>query len=346
MYSINFYKIFQDMADPDRIIVCLGAILFVSIIGYIIGPISGNANPWLWSILDKLFGFARKSYKVERSSASLSFRGVVFGLMYIIASGVIGFGAWYGLTHYYPSLALEILLLSFTMTGGAVWLALSKLHQALKEGSKLEKGSYRPIAISARKNLNTTDDYGITRVGVAYMPKAFDKGLVAPVFWYLIGGLPLAYLYAGMACAAWALSKEGYSKNFGDFILRLEKIFGLLPNTIAGLFMAVAAIFTPTARITRIFPYFFKRQGKASYAEGGFPLTTVAYALGISLGGPVEDLEGSVIRHGWFGPKDATARLDKNHINRAIYMSLMAYVLILAVLVAGLLAWKLYGPEV
>ena len=345
MHSINFYNLFKDVADPDRIIVCLGAILLVSIIGYITGPLSSNANPLLWGFLDKLFGFARKSYKVERSSSSLSFRGGLFGMMYIITAGFIGFGLWFVETHFYTSLPFEIILLSFTLTGGAVWVSMAKLYHALKEGSKLEKGSYRPIAISARKNLNSTDDYGITRVGIAFMPKAFDKGLVAPIFWYLLGGLPMAYLYAGMACAAWALSKEGYAKNFGDIILRLEKIFGLLPNTIAGLFMALAAVFTPTARITRIFPYFFKRVGKAKYAEGGFPLTTVAYALDISLGGPVEDLEGSVIRHGWFGPKDATARLDKGHIKRAIYMSVMAYVLVFAALMGALLAWKLYGEN-
>lgn len=346
MYSINFYNIFKDIADPDRIIVAMGAILLVSLIGYITGPLSGNANPLLWGGLDKMFGFARKSYKVERSSSSLSFRGVLFGLMYIITAGAIGFGLWYFTTHYYTSLPFEILLLSFVLSGGAVWVSLAKLHQALKEGSKLEKGSYRPIAISARKNLNTTDDYGIARVGIAFMPRAFDKGFVAPIFWFLLGGLPMAYLYAGIACAAWALSKEGYSKNFGDFILKLEKIFGLFPNTLAGLFMALAAVFTPTARITRIFPYFFKRVGKAKYAEGGFPLTVVSYALDISLGGPVEDLEGSVIRHGWIGPKSATARLDKGHIKRAVYMSVMAYVLVFAALMGALLAWKLYGTEI
>ena len=107
--------------------------------------------------------------------------------------------------------------------------------------------------------------------------------------------------------------------------------------------MMVAAIFTPTAQVSRVFPMFFKREGRAKYAEGGFPLTAVAYALNVSLGGPVEDLEGSVIRHGWIGPEGATARLEKGHIKRAVYMSVMGYVLVFAALVAGLLAWKLYN---
>ena len=340
MQSINFYNLFASVGDSDRILVCMGALLFVEIIGFIVGPLLGNANPWLWVLLDRLFGFGRKSYKVEKSASSLSFRGGLFGSLYIITAAVIGFGVWYVLTHFHYTLPLEILFLVFTLTGGAVWVAMTKLHQALKEGSRLEKGTYRPIAISTRYNLNSTDDYGITRAGVGYMPKAFNKALVAPLFWYLIGGLPAAYLYSGIACAAWALSKEGYAKNFGGFVLKLERLLGFLPNIIAGIFLMLAAIFTPTAQVSRVFPLFFKRQGRAHYAEGGFPLTVTAYALNISLGGPVEDIDGSVIRHGWIGPKSATARLDKGHLKRAIYMSMMAYILVFAALVAGLLAWK------
>ncbi len=343
MRSINFYKILADVADPDRLIIAMGAILLVSILGYITGPVGGNANPALWKFLDTLYGGARKSYRIERSVSSLSFRGILFGLLYILTALGIGMLAFYGLHYYYHSLPVEILLLSLCLTGGAVWVSMAKLHQALREGSRLEKGSYRFIAISTRTNLNTTDDYGIARVGVSYMPKAFDKGLIGPVFWYLIGGLPLAYLYAGIACASWALSKEGYAKGFGDFVMKIEKLFGYLPGVLSGLFLMAASLFTPTARITRSIPLFFSRTGKAKYAEGGFPLTVAAWALNVSLGGPVEDLEGSVLRHSWIGPSKASARLDKAHLKRAIYMSVMAYVLVFAALLAGLLAWKLEG---
>lgn len=343
MQSINFYNaIILTQGLSDRILVALGALLFVSVIGYITGPIAANANPPLWTLLDRLFGFGRKSYKTTRTNSSLAFRGFLFGILYIATATALGVAALFALK-YYPSPLLEIFFLSFALTGGAVWLSLAKLHQALKEGSKLERGSYRPIAVSTRSNLNTTDDYGITRVGISFMPKAFDKGLVAPVFWYLLGGLPLAFLYAGIACAAWALSKEGYTKSFGDFLLRLESLFGIIPNFIAGLFVMVAAIFTPTAQITRVIPMFFKRGGKARYAEGGLPLIVTAWALNVSLGGPVEDLDGSVLKHGWVGPPNATARLEKGHLKRAIYMSLMAYVLFFAALVGLLLAMKLFS---
>lgn len=341
MNSINFYNMLHEVANSDRILVALGAFLITVIIGFIIGPIAGNANPPLWKLLDKLFGFARKSYKLERSTSSLAFRGTLFGILYITLAFALGVGGLYLIDHHYPFLVLEVFFLSFILTAGAVWVALSKLHQALKEGSKLEKGSYRMIAVSMRNNLNSTDDYGITRVGIAFMAKSFDKGFIAPLFWYLIGGLPIAFLYAGIACAAWALGKEGYARNFGDIVLKIEKLFGFLPDIIAGIFLMVAAIFTPTAQVSRVFPLFFRREGRARYAEGGFPLTVTAYALNVSLGGPVEDLEGSVIRHSWIGPKSATARLDKGHLKRAIYMSVMAYVLVFAALVGGLLAWKM-----
>lgn len=343
MHSMNFYNLLLlTHGLSDRIGIALGAILFTTIIGFIVGPIMGNANPPVWALLDKLFGFGRKSYKVNRSPSSLALRGFLFGVLYIGCAAFLA-SVSYLIAREMRHAALDVILLSFTLTGGAVWLSLSKLHQALKEGSKLERGSYRPIAISTRSNLNTTDDYGITRVGISFMPKSFDKGLVAPLFWYLIAGLPGAYIYAGIACAAWALSKEGYAKRFGEFLIRLESIVGIVPNFLSGFYLMLAAVFTPTARITRVLPMFFKRGGKAHYAEGGLPLVVTAWALDVSLGGPVADLEGSVLKHGWVGPPNATARLDKAHLKRAIYMGIMAYILVFASLMVALLFTKIWA---
>jgi hypothetical protein len=65
MHSMNFYNLLLlTHGLSDRIGIALGAILFTTIIGFIVGPIMGNANPPVWAFLDKLFGFGRKSYKV------------------------------------------------------------------------------------------------------------------------------------------------------------------------------------------------------------------------------------------------------------------------------------------
>ena len=191
-----------------------------------------------------------------------------------------------------------------------------------------------PIAVSTRTDLNSTDDFGITRVGIGFMAVSFDKALIAPLFWYLIGGLPLAYLYAGIAAARWALGQGRVRQRSWRCRPVAGKDIRFVPYLIASKFMIMAALFTPGAQLSRAVPGIFK--GHTPYAEGGALVTIVAWAMNISLGGPVQDLDGSTLKRAWVGAPNATARVDKGHLRRAIYMSIMGYVLLVAALVGGI----------
>ena len=342
--SHSFYKIIGEVGSEDRLLTAIMAVLLVAIVGLITGPVGGNANPLLWNVVDRVFGgLARKTYNTDRSPSSLAFRGGFFTIFYIVLAFSIGAG-FHLLNRSYPLAGFtEPVLLSLVLTGGTVWFALNKLYHALAEGKKLTKGSYLPIAVSTRNNLNTTDDFGITRVGVGYMAQIFDKGLIAPIFWYLVGGVPLAYLYAGIMAARWGLGKEGFAKGLGNMALWLERLFGFFPYLISTLFVVAAALFTPGAQLSRAVPGLFGSAGRAPYNEGGLPVTATAWALKISLGGPVEDLDGSVLKRTWVGPKDASAKVDKAQLRRALYMSVMAYVLVVAAMIAGIVAWRYFG---
>ena len=344
MTSHSLGKIIGEIGSEDRLLTAVIALILVAVAGLLTGPLGGNANPLLWNVVDRVIGgVARKSYNVARTPSSLKFRGGFFTFFYVMAAVAIGCAAHMIVRSYALYGFTEPILLSLTLGGGAVWFSLNRLYHALGGAKKLEKGSYRPIALSTRSNLNTTDDYGITRVGIGFMAQNFDKALVAPLFWYLVGGLPLAYLYAGIAAARWGLAKDGFAKGLGDIALWLERVFGFVPHLFSGLFMALAALFTPGAQLSRAVPGFFSRTGQAPYHEGGLPVTATAFALKISIGGPVEDLDGSVIKKAWVGPKDASAKVDKAQLRRAIYLSVMAYVLLAAAMIGGIVLWRFLG---
>ncbi len=67
----------------------------------------------------------------------------------------------------------------------------------------------------------------------------------------------------------------------------------------------------------------------------------MAYALNVSLGGPVEDVSGSVLKRAWVGSSGSTARVDRRHLRQAIYMSIMGFVLVFFFVVLGALMWKM-----
>ncbi len=323
--------------DPARLPVAAAAVLIVSAGGALLGPFAASANPILWRAIDFLYGpLGSKLDNTERSRADLLTRGTIISFTALGLAFLAGV-FFQTLSVHYPAWKLpEIVALVLIMSAGAIWFALTRLYKALNS-KNLIKGAFYTIAKTTRTNLAANDEYTITRVGIGMAAKGFDKGIVGPILWYLIAGLPAAYLYAGLAALAWRFGKEGYTKGFGSTALALEKLMGWVPNAVAGLLLAAAGFITPTAGMGRaLFGLMPGHAGRAAYAEGGAPVTALAYALRVSLGGATQDLDASAIRRSWAGPKGATAKLDAKHLHRALYITVIAHLLFFCALVSAI----------
>jgi adenosylcobinamide-phosphate synthase len=334
-----FNTLHSEIMDPDRIPIAILAIVLAAILGVITGPLASNANPFFWFLIDKVLGgFGDKLDKVKRGVADLAMRGfaiTVLGLGFGLLMGRI----YAGLVLEQPTYgAMEIVLLSTLITSGSVWYALLQLYFALEKKQAL-KGAYLSISRTSRINLNAGDDYGITRAGMGLAARTFDKGLVSPVFWYLIGGLPTAVIYTTLAALAWRFGKDGFSKGFGTIPLVLERLLGFIPSLFAAMLITVATTVTPTAAIHKGLASWFRLRNKATYEQGGFPLSALAWSLNVSLGGASQDLSGSAIHGAWVGPEGATARIDHKHLRRAIYINFAATILLMATL-CGAYLWS------
>lgn len=336
-----FQEIHAQILNPDRIPVAICAILIVSVFGAIIGPLGGNANPFFWRAIDLLFGpLGSRLDKTERKTGDLATRGMVITILALILGFMVG-QFFQSLSKHYPNfLIVDIVALSIIMSAGAGWFALVRLYKAL-QSKALVKGAFYTLAVTTRNNLSTADEFTITRVGIGMGAKLLDKALVAPVIWYLIAGLPAAYIYATAAALSWRFGKEGFTKGFGAPALALENLLGFVPNVFSGLLIGLGGLLTPTAGMTRsLISLFPAKKGHARYEQGGSPVTAMAYALNVSIGGATQDQDGSAIQRQWAGPEGATAKLDAKHLHRALYILVMAHLLFLAGLLGAVV---LYG---
>ncbi len=321
---------------PDRIPVAIAALALCVMIGMVTGPLAGNANPVLWRVIDLLFGpLGRRLNNTERSVNELAVRGfflTILGMGFaLILSRLAG-----SISYSYPQWRIaETLMLCLTMSAGAVWFAQLRLVQAI-ESEKTLKGGFLTIARTTRTDMTGSDEFTMTRLGLGLGAKSFDKAVVGPILWFLIAGLPGAYLYAGLAALSWRFGKEGYSKGFGTMALTLEKLMGFIPNLFSAVFIAMAGLFTPTGGMTRAMAGLGPVKNRARYEEGGMPVTTLAYALDVSLGGPSRDLEGSAIQRNWVGPEKATAQLTARHVYRGLYLVFIAHILLLVSLLGAI----------
>ena len=329
--------------DPDRIPTILAAMLLCVVIGMITGPMTGNANAFLWQFIDRIFGnLGDKMDKPSRSQPDLIFRGFIITMLVVLVMGAMGKG--------FESIAManplggftEVLLLSLSLSMGAVWFSLLKLYFAQeqeKSQGKPVKGAYLGIARSTRTDLTASDDYGITRAAMNFAARSFDKNMVAPVIWFLIAGFIGVCLYTGMAALAWRFGKDGATKGFGATALALEKLLGFFPAVLSGILITLAGLFTPTAKLHKGIAAWLGHKDRARYSQGGFPLSAMAWSLNVSLGGPAKDLKGDGVKVPWVGPKGATAKNDHKHLRRAIYINVIAHILFIATLLS-LYVWS------
>jgi adenosylcobinamide-phosphate synthase len=331
-----FSNIHAYLIDPERFTIVLMAVFLTAIIGIITGPVHGNANPLYWKVIDMLFGrIGLRLYKRQRKFSDLAFRGLILTTLVVFFSCGVGvIASDLAVRHYFYGLT-QIVILSTLMTSGTVWYGLLKLFFALKEGSIGER-EYYTIAQSTRTDLSSSDDHSITRTGMGYAARAFDKGLVAPAIWFIIAGFPGAFLYSGLAALSWRFGKDGFSKGFGSLPVAMEKLMGYVPMIFSGSLIAIAGLFTPTGGMTRAIMALLKQAKHAKYEEGGLPVTAMAYSLNISIGGPVQDLDGSSIHRDWIGPEGASAKLGISDLKRAIYIIFMAYLIFIVTLLSSM----------
>ena len=334
-----FFQWHQYIFEPQRIPFALAALFIVMIVGAVMGSMAGNANPFIWLVVDKLFGSAgEKLDRTHRPRADLLFRGFLVTMLALVIMLLLGEIVHIPLEFApYHSIA-EVLSLSLLLTGGSVWFALLRLYFALEKEDVVKSGVYYAIARSTRKNLAAVDNFGITRSAMGYAVRSFDKGVVAPVIWYLIGGLPLALVYSVLAALAWRFGKDGFSKGLGIMPLALEKLLGFVPSLLAAVFINLAALFTPTAKTGKALASWWAMESKATYEQGGYPLSVMAWALNVSLGGAAQDLSGSAVKGPWVGPEGATAKNDHKHLRRALLITVTAYFLFIVSL-AGAYLW-------
>lgn len=113
-----------------------------------------------------------------------------------------------------------------------------------------------------------------------------SDGVLAPVFYYLIGGLPLAMAYKAVNTLD---SMVGYRNEkyrlFGWASARLDDLANLLPSRITGLSLCIASAVTGSG---------FMGPAKVMLRDGrkhpspnsGVPMAAMAGALDVTLGGP------------------------------------------------------------
>jgi adenosylcobinamide-phosphate synthase len=180
------------------------------------------------------------------------------------------------------------------------------------------------------------DAPAVARAAIESTAENFSDGVVAPMFWGVVAGLPgmLAYKAINTADSMIGHRSELYV-DFGRFAARLDDIVSWLPARLAALLILAAALLasgvTPGAGWRAI----WRDAAQHRSANAGWPEAAMAGCLGLRLAGP-RRYGGQVIEDAWMG--DGTPRATPADIRRALTLLVRACILSAALVACGIVA--------
>ena len=180
------------------------------------------------------------------------------------------------------------------------------------------------------------DEHGVARAAIESLAENFSDGVVAPVFWYALLGLPGLFVYkAANTLDSMIGHRSPRYLRFGWAAARLDDLLNLVPARLSGVLLAAAALATPRAQALPALRIMFRDARKHRSPNAGWPEAAAAGALDLTLAGP-RRYNGHVVHDPWLG--DGRARATTTDINRALHLYLTACLLQWALVGAAYLA--------
>lgn len=243
-------------------------------------------------------------------------RGVVLVvLMAALALGIGGAIAF--VARALPHLWLiEVFAAAVLIAQRALFEHVDDVARALQHNG-LEAGRYAVSRIVGR-DPQSLDAHGVCRAAIESLAENFSDAVVAPAFWYVIGGLPGLLLYKTVNTLD---SMVGYRNDkyraFGWASARLDDVLNLIPARLAGLIIALAALFAARGNPIRAIGTMIRDARNHKSPNSGWPEAAMAGALGLALGGP-RKYPGLVVDEKWIG--SGRARAEFTDIDRALHL--------------------------
>jgi adenosylcobinamide-phosphate synthase len=220
-------------------------------------------------------------------------------------------------------------------------IAQRSLHRHVADvAGALENGGIAAgratVAKIVGRDTAALDTAGIARAAIESLAENFSDGVVAPVVWLAIAGLPGAALYKAINTADSMIGhRTPRYADFGWAAARLDDLVNLPASRLAALLFVAAAALSKDASAADAWRTVRRDASQHRSPNAGYPEAAMAGALGLSLAGP-RVYGGVIVDDAAMGDgrRDATAA----DIHRALRLYRRADVLLLALiaLIAGI----------
>jgi adenosylcobinamide-phosphate synthase len=261
-------------------------------------------------LMGRLIGFLDRRMNRTQNRAE----GIRAIAILVIVAGATGL-AIHLLARAHPmGYLLEGAMVTILLAQRSLYDHVNAVAMAFREGG-LEAARYAVSQIVGRDPAKL-DESGICRAAIETTAENFSDGVVAPAFWYLVGGLPGMMIYKAVNTADSMIGHRTprYEK-FGWAAARLDDWMNHIPARISAALIWVAALL----------PGFDRRNAARAVREdaplhrspnAGWSEAAMAGALGLALAGP-RHYEGGEVIDAWMN-REGNRRATRADIRNAL----------------------------
>jgi adenosylcobinamide-phosphate synthase len=265
---------------------------------------AGGAISWL----------DRRLNRPERDPRDLRRRGIAVTVLLLGLAAAAGFYLHVVALLVPYGWLIEVFCIAVLVAQKSLFTHVHDVAKALKSGGVAEG---RPmVARIVGRDVTTLDQHGVARAAIESLAENFADGVVSPVFWYVLAGLPGLFAYKMLNTLD---SMIGYRNAkylyFGWASARLDDLANLIPARLSGLIMALAVTFTPGGNPIKALQVMRTDASHHPSPNSGWPEAAMAGGLDLALGGP-RTYQGGIVEGEWIGSGRAMAHAGD--IDRAL----------------------------
>lgn len=198
--------------------------------------------------------------------------------------------------------------------------------QALEAGDL--PAARNAVGMIVGRDTGQLDEAGVSRAAIESLAESFCDGVVAPLFWLLVFGLPGIWTYKAINTADSLIGhREEHWRAFGWAAARIDDLANLIPARLGSVLICLAA--------GKGWTTMWRDAGKHASPNAGWTEAAMAGALGLRLAGPIA-YDGVLHDKLWIGPE---GRADAGAADLRRALAIYRRACLLLWLIAGGLAW-------
>lgn len=263
--------------------------MITAILGFIADTLIGDPRSKLHPVVligQLIAGLEKLFYRETQSSRQKLVSGGILAMLVMVLTYEIVNAIellLQNISNKYVIMAINGFLLSFTISPKSLANAGREIYDYLMV-EDLENARCKVGWIVGRDTENLSPQE-VSRAAIETVAENTVDGIISPLFFFLIGGLPLAYLYRAINTMD---SMLGYKNDrylyFGRVAARIDDVANYIPARITGIIFVVSA-FILRLNTTNSWKMLRRDASKHPSPNGGWAEASVAGALEIRLGG-------------------------------------------------------------